>query len=336
MPRDNQPLDFSFLRHLTQTFGPAGVENQVSALITKEIQPYCDTLENDLLGNLIATKQGDKIRIMVSAHMDEIGLMITHIDAKGFLRFTPIGGVHLPDLLHRRVQFQDGFLGTIGVEKLEKLSDLKFEKLYIDIGAASQTEAESKVKIGDCAVFAGEYHDMGTKIMAKSIDNRVGCFVTIEALKRVQSEHTLVFAFTAQEEVGLRGARPAAYSIEPNINITVDVTFSGDTPKAPTMAVQLDNGVAIKVMDRSIVTPPIIKNWMEKTAIEHHLPYQFEVLESGGTDSGAIQLSRGGVLSGAISIPARYIHSPSEIVAKKDIEAAIALLVALLEKPIDF
>ncbi len=335
MPLVQNPLDYLLLKRLTQAFGPSGVEDNVRTLIEEEIRPYCDDLHKDKLGNLIALRRGSGKKIMVAAHMDEIGVMITHIDEKGFLRFAPIGGVHIHELLHRRIQFRSGLVGVIGVEKLDKPSDLKGDKLFIDIGTSSREESESLTRIGESAVFMGGYEELEHRIFSKAMDDRVGCFVAIEALKHLQTNHEVSFVFTVQEEVGLRGAQTAAYAVEPDLAIAIDVTMTGDTPKAHSMEVKLGQGTAIKVFDRSMITPPKIKEWMARTAENNEIPYQWEVLEFGGTDSGAIHLTKGGIPSGVLSVPTRYVHSPSEVVDRRDVVASVNLLVALLENPVD-
>jgi putative aminopeptidase FrvX len=334
MPIDQKPVNYSLLKSLTQTFGPSGVEEQVTQLIKAEVESFCDEIRTDKLGNLIAIRKGKGKKIMVAAHTDEIGVIITHIDEKGFLRFALLGGVHTQELLHRRIQFKSGLVGIISVEKLEKPTDLKLNnKLYIDIGTRSREESERLVRIGESAIFMGSYEENDHRILSKAMDDRIGCFVAIEALKRLRTNHEVYFVFTVQEEVGLRGAQTAAYALEPELAIAIDVTLTGDTPKAHPMEVKLGDGVAIKVMDRSMITPPEVKGWMAQIAEEHNIPYQWEVLEFGGTDSGAIHLTKGGIPAGVLSIPTRYVHSPSEVVDRRDIEAAVHLLVALLESP---
>ena len=335
MARTREALDYTLLARLTQTFGPSGSEEQVAELIAQSVRPYCDEVRTDTLGNLIAIKRGSTKRIMIAAHMDEIGLMVTHIDEQGFLRFTTVGAVTVSHLPYKRIQFQNGQVGVIGVEKLDKPGDFKVEKLFIDIGAKNRAEATEMVGIGQMAVFTGDFVEYGARIMAKAMDNRIGCFVAIEALKRTKSNHELAFVFTVQEEVGLRGAQTAAYAIDPDLGLAVDVTSTGDTPKAHHMDVKLGAGAAIKVLDRSLVTLPYIKKWMAEVAVENDIPFQWEVLEFGGSDSGAIQLTKGGIPAGVISIPTRYVHSPGEMVDKEDVTAAIDLLSALLEKPVD-
>jgi len=324
-------MDFAMLGQLTQLFGPSGSEELVAQFIATQVRPYCDELKTDTLGNLIVLRHGTGKRIMVAAHMDEIGLMITHIDKEGFLRFAPLGGVRIPNLEGQRVKFANGRIGTIGVEKLDKPTDFKLERLYLDIGVSSREEAEQLVHIGETAVFVGDFIESGSRLISKAFDDRIGCFVAIEALKRTKSTHELAFVFTVQEEIGTRGAKTAAYALEPDLAIAVDVTATGDTPKAHPMSVNLGSGVGIKVLDRSMITSPQIKRWMADVATDKNIPFQWEVLEYGGTDSGAIHLSRGGVPSGVLSIPTRYVHSPAEMMDKRDVEAAVDLLVALLE-----
>jgi len=326
-------LDFATLKQLTQIFGPSGSEERVADFIASELRPFCDEIKTDALGNLIVQRHGTGKKIMIAAHMDEIGLMITHINQEGFLRFTPLGGVYITHLVGQRVKFRSGRVGTIGIEKLDKPSDFKLDKLYLDIGAASHEEAEQLVHIGETAVFVGDFVESDSRIISKALDDRIGCFVAMEALKRTKSTHELAFVFTAQEEVGTRGAQTAAYALEPDLALAVDVTATGDTPKARTMSIELGSGVAIKVLDHSMITSPQVKRWMAAVATDQNIPFQWEVLEFGGTDSGAIHLSRGGVPSGVLSIPTRYVHSPAEMLDKRDVEAAVDLLVALLERP---
>ncbi|MHB8124896.1 MAG: M42 family metallopeptidase [Desulfitobacteriaceae bacterium] len=327
----SQTLDYTILGHLTQLFGPPGSEGEVAEYISTQLRSYSDEIIIDTLGNLIVRRQGTGKRLMVASHMDQIGIIITNIDKKGFLRFSPLGGVPISAINQQRVKFRNGRVGVIGVEKLERLSDLKLERLFIDIGASSREEASELVQIGEPAIFVGDFVESGSRIISKAFDDRIGCFVAIEAFKRVQTKHELNFVFTIQEEVGTRGAQTAAYALDPDLAIAVDVTATGDTPKTHQMAVELGKGVAIKVFDRSMVTSPQVKRWMSDVATAMKIPFQWEVLEFGGTDSGAIHLTKGGIPSGVISIPTRYVHSPAEMLDKNDVEAAVDLLVALLE-----
>ncbi|HWQ88762.1 MAG TPA: M42 family metallopeptidase [Desulfitobacteriaceae bacterium] len=326
-------LDYSLLSTLTQLFGPSGFEEEVAQYISAQLQPHSDKISIDTLGNLIVRRRGPGKRILVASHMDQIGIIVTNIDKEGFLRFSILGSMAITALNKKRIKFRNGRIGVIGVEKLEKVADLKLEKFYIDIGASSREEAGNAVQIGDSAVLVGDFIEAGSRIISKAFDDRLGCFIAIEALKRVKTDHELAFVFTVQEEVGARGAQTAAYALDPDLALAVDVTATGDTPKAQQMSVELGKGAGIKVFDRSLVTSPQIKRWMADVATNKKIPFQWEVLEFGGTDSGAINLTKAGIPAGVISVPIRYLHSPAEMADKKDVEAAVDLLVALLESP---
>ena len=324
------------IKELTEAYGPSGREETVRKVIEDKIKPMVDKMEVDSLGNLIARKKGPGKRVMLAAHMDELGLMVTYIDKKGFLRFSNVGGISPHILLGERVVFANGTVGTIGCEKIESMKDLNFQKLYIDIGASEQKEAEDQVKIGDIAVYQRGFQDLGRRIISKSLDDRVGCAVLIQALKEIESPvNDLFFVFTVQEEVGVRGARTSAYRIKPDYGLAVDVTRTGDTPESETMAVALGKGPTVKVKDTLIITHPKVKKIMVDAAERTGIPYQLEVLERGGTDSGAIHLSREGVPSGVMSIPCRYIHTPSEMVDYDDVINGVKLLKSILETPLD-
>lgn len=326
-------INNALLEKLLMTFGPSGNEERIREVIKEEIKDYVDEIKVDALGNLIGIKKGHGKKIMIASHMDEIGVMITNIDEKGFLRFTNIGGVSPFVSLYQRVMFADGTIGVVGMEKIDEIKDLKLNKMYIDIGASSKEEAMKKVNVGDVACFYTPFVQKDDALVSKAMDDRIGCFVSIEALKALKnSSNEIYFVFTVQEEVGLRGAKTAAYGINADLGIAIDVTATGDTPKAATMDVSMGKGVAIKVKDNSIIAHPAVKNLMTQVAKENDIPYQYEILDMGGTDSGAIHLTRSGIPSGVISIPCRYVHSPSEMVSASDVENAIKLLVKILEK----
>ena len=322
------------IKRLTETYGPSGSEENVATLIREEITPYVDEVRLDKLGSLIAVKKGSSsgAKVMLAAHMDEIGLIVTYIDKDGFLRFSSVGGVSTPRLTGIRVIFADGKIGVINMESRDSnINDMN--KMFIDIGATSREDAEEKVSIGDFAVFRQDFVDVGQRLIAKAMDDRIGCVVMIEVAKRLKSSpNNVYFVFTVQEEVGLRGARPSAYAIDPDLGIAVDVTGTGDMPEAMTMAVSLGKGPAIKVKDGSVIAHPKVRNLLTETAKELNLPYQLEILVSGGTDAGAIHTTREGIPSGVVSIPTRHLHSPSEMVDIKDVEGAVQLLTATLEK----
>lgn len=318
------------LRKLTGTYGPSGCEGKIAELIKKETEAFCDETYTDALGNLICRKKGNGKKVMFASHMDEIGIVVTFIDEEGFLRFADVGGLYLRNLINRRVRFENGVVGVIGTE--ENNEKRQMSKMFIDIGAKNREDAEKMVSIGDMAVFEGELSCQNGKIISKALDNRAGCYVLIEAMKRVKSENDLYFCFTTQEEVGLRGARTAAFKIEPEYALSVDVTDIGDTPKAPKMAVKLGCGAAVKVMDYSVITSADVREKLVEVAEKRNIKYQREIMMEGGTDAGVIHFTKGGVKTGGISIPTRYIHSPSEMIDENDLTASIDLLIGFAEE----
>ncbi len=320
---------FELIRNLTGKFGVSGNEEEVRSFIKGEIEKYVDTVEVDALGSLIAVKKGTGKKIMVAAHMDEIGIMATYIDDKGFIRFSDIGWVSQFYLLGQRVRFKNGAVGAVFYEeKLDELKNLKLSNMYVDIGAKSKEEAEKRVKIGETAVVLGDAVIDGDMIISKALDDRAGCAVLIKAIQNLpQTDNEIYFVFTVQEELGLRGAKTAAYRIAPDIAIAVDVTSTGDTPECIPMEVKCGSGPAIKIKDRSVICHPDVKRLLEDSARSLDIPFQYEVLESGGSDAGAIHMSIGGIPTGAISIPCRYVHSAVEMASISDIENAVKLLV---------
>ncbi|NBG88752.1 M42 family metallopeptidase [Isachenkonia alkalipeptolytica] len=332
-----EKLNVTTLDTLLSTYGPSGNEEAVRELIKSEIKDYVDELHVDALGNLIARKKGQGKKIMLAGHMDQIGLMVTYIDKEGFMRFTNVGGISPTISLSQRVVFENGTIGVIGSEHLESLKDLKLDKMYIDIGANSKQEAEELVNIGDvCGYFEPPVID-DQKVISPSLDDRIGCYIMMETIKNLKdSVNDLFFVFTVQEELGLRGAKTAAYRVEPDIGIAYDVTMTGDTPKARTMALKMGEGFAIKAKDNSMISHPGLKNYLIEEAKKQEVDYQIEVLEFGGTDSGAIHLSKEGVPSSVLSIPTRYIHSTCEMVSVKDVLGAINYSTKLLSTDFNF
>lgn len=328
-------LNIELLKKIVSTYSPAGNEVKVAKLIEEEVKEYADEIYKDALGNLIARKKGVGKKILLAGHMDQIGLMATYIDDKGFIRFTNVGGISPLATHSQRVIFENGTIGVIGCEKLDSLKDLKLDKLFIDIGASSKEEAEERVSIGDVCVYYSEPIVDEKNIISPAIDDRIGCFTMIEILKSLKNnKNDIYLVFTVQEEVGTRGAKTAGYAIEPDMAISFDVTATGDTPNAKPMALKLGHGPAVKIKDNSLLCHPTVKNLMIETAKKHSIPYQLEVLEFGGTDSGAIHLTRSGVPSGVLSFPSRYIHSNCEMVSLSDVSNAIDLSIKILEEKI--
>jgi len=338
--KDNAPPMKQLLKTLTETFGPSGYEENVRKLVRAEVKSLADEVKVDALGNLIARKRPGKYtkdtkKIMIAAHMDEIGLIVSHVDENGFVRFSSIGGVFGRYVLGGRVRFLNGVQGVIGYDRLEKVNDVpSFEKIYVDVGATSKKDCP--VKIGDVGAFDRPFAELGNRLVAKSMDDRVGVLVAIETLRALKSTpHDVYFVFTTQEEVGVRGAGTSAFVIDPDLGIAIDVTPTGDTPNAFKMEMALGKGPCVKIQDVGAISDPRIVQWMIRTAEKNKIPYQREVLLVGGTDARAIQLTRAGVPAGCLSIPVRYVHSPSEMVDYTDVQNSIKLLTALLRAPID-
>ena len=320
---------------------PSGFEQNVGAYLGELAKPYVDEVYTDALGNVICHKKGEGKKIMLTAHMDLIGFMVTYIDEKGYVRFEPIGG-HNPVFLHRTpvmLKKPDGSVvrGMIMGEKWAKTSgkhvaDVRPGDLYIDCGMNSREIAEQHISIGEVFVFENETIQQGDKIMTPYADDLVACIVLLKTMEQLEkSPYDVYFVFTVQEEVGLRGAGTAAFGVHPYMGIAVDVCGTGDTPSAPIYsAVKLGAGPTVKIKDGSLVCNPQVVQFLRAAAEREGIVYQDEILLSGGTDAGAIQRTHGGILAGGVSIPTRNVHSPREIYSMSDVEGAAKLLAAAL------
>lgn len=329
------------LKTLTEAFAPSGYEDAVREIILKEVKPLADEVRVDALGNLIVRKKPTKEsksakRIMLAAHMDEIGVIASHVDKKGFVRFTNVGGTFGRYVLGARVRFLNGVTGVVGYDRLEQIDNwLPINKMFIDVGATSRDDCP--VKVGDIAAFERSFTEMGSRLVAKSLDDRAGVAVLIETLRALKSTpNDLYFAFTTQEEVGTRGAGAATFGIDPEIGIAVDMTPTGDTPASLKMVMELGKGPCVKFRDVGMIADPRVVDWMIGTAEKAKIPYQREVLLVGSTDAQQIQISRAGVMTGALSIPVRYVHSASEMADFNDLKNSVKLLTAMLGKPVSF
>lgn len=335
--KDHGRAEFqALLEALCTVWGPSGREDRVRALLHELVAPHVDETRVDALGNLIAVRHAatggaDAPRIMVAAHMDEIGVVVTHVDPGGFLRFGPVGGILTGNLIGTRVTFEDGTVGVIGAEKrADPTKAPTLEELFIDVGAADAASAGRRV--GDMAAFHHRLDWSGGRPIAPNHDDRIGCVMLVAALRRFKpGANTLVAVFSTQEEVGTRGAETAAYGVAPQLAIALDITGAGDTPKAPPLALKLGAGAAIKVKDGGMIASPALRRLMEARAEAGGIPYQLEVLTGGTTDARAMQTSRAGVPAGAISVPTRYGHSPSQVIDLRDVKAGVDLLLAVLE-----
>jgi len=328
-PQDSASM-LELTRKLVESWGPPGYEHRIRDIIRAEVADLADDISVDGLGNLICRVGSGGPKVMMAAHMDEIGLMANYQEPEsGYLRFTNLGGLMTNTLNGNRVQFEDGTVGVIAVQNGggKALGDF-----YIDV----QDGGGNATPVGQPAGFMREMQVRGGRIIAKSLDDRIGCVVAIETMRRLarQTPNELYFAFTVQEEVGLRGAKTAAQGVKPDIGIAIDVTGSGDQIRGRKMLVKLGGGAAIKVHDPGLIVPLAIKNWMIERCQADGIPYQLELLAGGTTDASAIQLADAGVPSGCISIPTRYLHTTSETVDIGDVEACIDLLTGLLANDI--
>ena len=329
-------MNMQLLENILTAYGPSGHEGRVADVIAEALKDHVDSLTTDVMGNLIAVKKGENggKRIMLSAHMDHIGLAVIDADKDGFLRVCNVGGIRAAKMVSSHVVFENGVCGVVGAdEKVE--GELQVSDLYIDIGAESKEEALGMVSVGDMCVMKPRMTKLGeNRIASPAMDDRIACFVQAQALLELDEDckNEIVAVFSVQEEVGLRGATTAAYAAEPQLGIAIDVTGVGDVPSLKTkVAVKLGGGAAVKIMDRSLIATPWVVDMMETLAEKNGIPMQREVLPYGGTDAGAIQKTRGGVPTGAISIPCRYIHSEAETVDIRDVRACIDLVKACVQ-----
>lgn len=338
------------LRKLSDAHGVSGCEGSIRDIIRAEVAGSVDEIREDSMGNLIAVKRGDDFSIMLAAHMDEIGLMVQYIDEKGFIRVVPIGGWFGPVLYTQRVILhgKNGpVMGVLGakpphmLKEEERKKEIKIEDMFVDVGAASEEEVKSLgIEIGTPITIDREFTDLaGNRVTGKALDNRVGVAMLIRALQRMESPHTVYAVFTVQEEVGLKGAKVSAYSLNPDCAIATDVTIPGDHPgiEKKDASVEMGRGPVVSIVNasgRGLISDPRMVAWLRETAERKKIPCQVEVGTGGNTDATIIHLERGGIPSVPLSIAARYIHSPVEVVDIGDIEAAINLLVeALRTKP---
>jgi len=336
------------LEKLSNACGVAGREEEVRGLMKNFLKPYVDEVKEDKLGNVIGIKKGNKnaSKVMLAAHMDEIGLLVKTVSKEGFIQFAKIGGIDDRILLAQKVivytekGLLDGIIGSkpphIQKEE-ERKRVLTYDELFIDIGAENQEQAKKMgVKIGDPVGFDIKFAKVGKNIViGKAFDDRVGCAVMVEAMKRFEKTECTVYAVgTVQEEVGLRGATTAAFGIYPDVGIALDVTIAGDVPgvKEVEAPIKLGKGPSIEIADMGLIAHPKVVRLLVDAAEENKIPYQLETGLPGSTDAARISLTREGVPSGVISIPTRYIHSPSSLLSLEDAEKAVKLTVAAVQK----
>jgi len=314
----------------------SGYETHIEAIITPLLAPHCDSVYTDAMGNLIGVKRGtgkSPRRLLFSAHMDEIGFIVTFIEDNGYIRVAPIGGIDFAAAQFSEVVFENGTRGVLVPEADEKGTP-KAEKCYVDIGAADKKAAERHVKVGDTlALPATVRRLLGSRVCGRPLDNRIGCAVLLRLAAEVKkSVDDIYFVFSVQEEVGCRGARPASFGIAPDTAIIFDVTATGDAIGDKPMAVKLGAGAAVKIKDMSVICHAGLVDELLTAAKNADVAVQSEILTRGGTDTSAMQMTGAGCRAGAISIPCRYIHSGVEMLDLRDAEAALSLAKAWLEE----
>jgi tetrahedral aminopeptidase len=334
------------LEKLCQASAVSGDESEVRALVLEQIRPTADEINIDAMGNILAIRKGkgqNRLRVMLAAHMDEVGFMLTSVDDEGFFRFEIVGGIDIRQIAGKPVwvgsQHIPGVIGTKPVHLTtndERTKTISLDSLRIDVGS----ENAKKTGIGDRATFASPFRQLGRSILAKALDDRLGVTTLIELFKHAPENIDLLAAFTVQEEVGLRGAQVAAYSLDPQLAIALDCTPASDLPSWESNNFQSQNdypenthynvrlgaGPAIYIADRATIADPRWKKYLLETAELHHIPYQIRQPGSGGTDAGAIHLQRTGIPSISVSVPARYIHSAAGIARLEDWENTILLV----------
>ena len=324
------------LQKITQIPGPSGYESAVRKFIQSEIKPYVKDMRVDAMGNLVAragNKTAQGLSIMVGAHMDEIGVIVTHVEKNGLVRFSNMGFLLTRYLPGSRVKFLNGTRGVIDSDKPDDLTRLQpISQFFIDVGAAS--DKDCPVKVGDLAVFDREFVDLGARVASKALDDRSSCAVLIETIKALKdTPHEIFLVFSTQEEVGSRGSTTAAFSLDVDLGIALDVTPVGNL-NGVKLQVNLGKGPAIKVRDVAYIADSAVVNWMVASAKALKMPYQLEVLDIGSTDARVMQISKSGMRSGVLSLPCRYVHSPSEMIDMTDYENTIKLLLDLLSHPV--
>jgi len=335
------------LKELCTMDGISGFEKNIAKIMQREFRKTCDSVEVDNFGNVIGRKGNGKRKIMLAAHMDEVGLMVKHINEKGFVSFVKIGGIDDRILLGKRVVIKSkkgDVQGVIGSKpphlqkKKEREKIIKHDELFIDIGAKNEKEAKKKIEVGDPIIFEPNFGKLTDDLLyGKAIDDRIGCYTLIKIMEKIPKniKATIYAVGTAQEEVGLKGARVSAFKLNPDYAFAIDTTIAGDTPqiKETESSLKIGKGPAITITEaggRGVVTHPRLRELLIKTAKKYKIPYQIDVLEGGMTDGAIIYLTREGIPTGVISIPTRYIHGPTGIFSMKDLNNSVRLLTKVL------
>ena len=338
----------ALLAKLSNAHGVSGSEGSVFAIVRKELKGHVDEIREDAMGNLIAIKKGNKFKVMLAAHMDEIGLMVKYVDEKGFIRFVALGGWYDPVLFTQRVilhSTKGPVHGVIGGKPVHMMNDeerkrgVKIDDMFIDVGASNRQEVELLgIDVGTPVTVDRELAELANnRVTGKAFDNRAGVAMLIRTMQEVKSPLTIFAVFTVQEEVGLKGARTSAYALDPDCAIATDVTIPGDHPgiEMKDAPVEMGKGPVVTIVDssgRGLIANRKVVSWLKAAADAENIPVQLEVGSGGTTDATAIHLTKGGIPSTTVSIPSRYIHSPVEVLDLQDLENSVKLLVAALKK----
>jgi putative aminopeptidase FrvX len=327
----------ALVKRLSEAYGPSGSEEQVREMVRDEIKESVDQVRVDAFGNLIAQRRAtgsQRKKIMLSAHLDEIGVMVTFVDTRGVARFGALGAVKPLTLLGARVQFENGTVGVIGrEEKNASDTEIEMNTLFIDVGATSAENAP--VRVGDAACRAREFLSNGDWLIGKALNNRIGCAILLETMKQLKkSPHDIFCVFTVQQQVGARGAGAAAYAIQPDFAFVLETTPVQDTPNAPPNGIALGKGPALKFQGDGALTSPRARQILLNAAREAHIPYQLDMSAHAAGDILPIQASRSGVPTAALGIPLRYANTSSEMIQQQDAQTAVQWLIALLTKSI--
>lgn len=339
MPAD---FDDDLLVTLTEARGVPGYEDRVRALVREELEPHVDRIRSDAMGNLVGSVGSGDYDVVIPAHMDEIGFMVRHVDDDGFLELDALGGWDPRILRAQRVTVhtEDGDLpGLIGSVPPHTLSEAEREKqpevedVHVDVGLAADAAAD-RIAVGDLVTIDQRTERVGEFVTGKALDNRVSVFAMLEAARRLEApDVTVHFAATTQEEVGLRGAEALGVDLDPDLVLALDTTVANDVPgfEPGEQVTQLGEGAGIKLKDSSVITNHKVHRRLRDVAEDADIDYQFEVLPAGGTDTGGLQRTSGATPAGAISMPTRYLHTPTESVHVEDVTAVIDLLVSFLD-----
>ena len=328
---------FELIQTLNRAHGPSGDEGEIREVIRALAETYADEITADTMGSLIVHRRGKGPKLLLAAHMDSIGFVVTHIEKEGFLRVGRLGGVSPKAAAYTPVRFKSGLRGVFAPEEKADFGKLKLDECFLDIGAGDEAAAKQLVQVGDSAVYDTPAFRTGDLVVSPYLDDRISCAVLLSALERIgERPNDLYLVFTAQEEVGRRGARTAAWSIAPDYAVAVDVTDVDDTPGSERAGTaRLGRGAAVKVMDSSVICHPDMIQKLEQQAKNLDLASQRDIMRAGGTDAGVMHTTRIGVRTGGVSVPCRYIHTPVELADLQDDQDCVKLLTALVQSKLE-